>query len=284
MAALVATMLLLNSGRANAQTSIVVNVPFEYLRQGTAGVLSITGPDLAGGVVSVLGRNYPFFSVTGGFAALIAVPIETRIRRDYPMEVTVYQANGTALNWTGTLNVQSGEYIREPTFTVPSDRLYLLDWDVQSNEDLRLKTIYSQVTPERYWEGQFAQPVNGPRSSPFGSVRDYNDGSTRRHTGTDFVEPVGTPVAASASGRVVFARRLDIHGNSIVIDHGWGVFSEYSHLSDIFVVPGQFVLQGQIIGMSGNTGRSTGPHVHWEIAVNGVWVSPLDFMTMKLPT
>ncbi len=269
---------------SQAQASIVVNMPFEYLRQGTAGVLSISGPDIAGGVVSVLDRNYTFFPVTGGFAALISVPIETRIKRDYPMKITVYQAKGGTLNWDGLLSVQSGEFIREPLFSLPSDRFYLLDWDIQANEDLRLKTIYSTVTPERYWEGLFTLPVNGTRSSPFGSVRDYNDGSTRRHTGSDFSVPQGTPVLASASGKVAFARGMDIHGNIVAIDHGWGVFSSYSHLREIYVVPGQYVLQGQVIGLSGNTGRSTGPHVHWEIAVNGIWINPLEFIAIKLPS
>jgi murein DD-endopeptidase MepM/ murein hydrolase activator NlpD len=76
---------------------------------------------------------------------------------------------------------------------------------------------------------------------------------------------------------------MDIHGNNVIIDHGWGIYSEYAHLSQRYVVPGQFVLQGDVIGLSGNTGRSTGPHIHWEIAVGGTWVSPVEFYKTKLP-
>jgi len=126
-------------------------------------------------------------------------------------------------------------------------------------------------------------PVNSAFSSPFGTFRLFNDIAVRRHTGQDLHATTGTPVLASADGRVVFSRALDIHGESIIIDHGWGIFSEYSHLSARYVVPGQFFLQGDVIGLSGGTGRATGPVVHWEIAVNDNWVDPIDFMHMKLP-
>jgi hypothetical protein len=266
-----------------AREAVVITLNFEFLRQGTAGVVSLSGPDLVGGVASAFERTYPFFPITGGFAALLAVPMEQRIR-DYPITVTVYRANGETLTWEGTVKVASGEFIREPTFILPSEKFHLLDMSVQENEDARMNSIYSVVTPERFWEGQFSLPANAPTTSPFGSVRDFNDGSTRRHGGYDFRMPVGTPVKASASGRVVYARPLDIHGNNVIIDHGWGVFSNYSHLSQIFVVPGQIVLQGEVIGLSGNTGRSTGPHLHWEIAVNGVLINPMDFIRLKMPT
>ncbi|MCS6872609.1 MAG: M23 family metallopeptidase [Anaerolineae bacterium] len=266
-----------------AQSAIVVTLNFEFLRQGTAGVVTLSGEGVVGGVINAFERIYPFFPVTGGFAAFLAVPMEQRIR-DYPITVTVYRADGEPLTWEGTVRVASGEFIREPTFVLPSEKLHLLDMAVQESENARLNSIYSVVTPERFWEGQFSLPANAPTTSPFGSVRDFNDGSVRRHTGHDFRMAVGTPVKASASGRVVYARPLDIHGSNVIIDHGWGVFSNYSHLSQIFVVPGQIVLQGEVIGLSGNTGRSTGPHLHWEIAVNGVLINPMDFIRLKMPT
>lgn len=269
--------------RIAAQNALVITLNFEFLRQGTAGTISLTGEGVVGGVAAVFDRTFPFFPVTGGFAAVIAVPIEQRIK-DYPITVTVYQAGGGSANWTGTLDVFSGEFIREPIFTIPSDKAFLLNPVIQTNEDDRLIQIYSVITAERFWEGQFKWPVNAPLTSPFGSVRDFSDGSVRRHTGYDFRLETGVPVMSTASGRVVFARNMDIHGNIIIIDHGWGVFSSYSHFSQMFVVPGQYVLQGEVLGLSGNTGRSTGPHLHWEVAVNGVWVNPIEFAKLKLPT
>lgn len=268
--------------RVVAQPSIVVNLEFEYLRQGTAGVISLTGPDMVGAVVAALGRTYPFFHTSKGLACLLAVPIQEKIA-SYPIQVTVTKTDNTTVAWQGTLRVEAGEFVDEPAFILPTSKVYLLKPEIQSNEDERLLLIYSQVTPTRFWDGPFTRPVNGALSSPFGSWRTYNDGSTRRHTGYDLRASEGTPILASANGRVVFARALDIHGNSIIVDHGLGVFTEYSHLSEIYVVPGQFIMQGDVLGMSGNTGRSTGPHVHWEIAINGVWVNPLTFQTLKLP-
>jgi murein DD-endopeptidase MepM/ murein hydrolase activator NlpD len=269
---------------ARAQQQIVIHPAFDYLRQGTAGIITLTGPDIATATATTLGRTYTFFPTSQGFTCLLAVPMEQKIK-DYPLVITVNRSDGSTAAWEGTLKVSSGQFIAEdPTqFYLPSNKLHLLRDDVQASEDKRLLTTYSIVTPVRYWDGAFMPPVNGALSSPFGSVRVYNGSVQRRHTGYDFRAAMGTPVLASANGRVVLSRPLDIHGNNVVIDHGWGVFSEYAHLSAIYVVPGQFVLQGDVIGLSGNTGRSTGPHVHWEIAVNDIWVNPVAFMQLKLP-
>jgi murein DD-endopeptidase MepM/ murein hydrolase activator NlpD len=147
-----------------------------------------------------------------------------------------------------------------------------------------LIALYSGITPERLWQaGSFLRPVGGGRISPFGALRIYNDGSRRRHTGYDLRATLGSPILVAASGRVSFVGTMPIHGNIVIIDHGWGVFSSYSHLRDILVAAGQPVLRGQTIGLAGTTGRSTGPHLHWEVAVNGVWVDPLAFMSVALP-
>jgi len=265
-----------------APPPIIIDLKFDYLRQGTAGIITLSGPGLAGAAAATLGRTCRFFATRDGFACLIAVPMEQSIK-DYPLLVTLNKVDGSSANWEGKLKVASGQFIAETTFNVPSSKFYLLREGIEASEEARLKSVYGLVTPERYWEGAFIQPVDGAPSSPFGTVRTYNDGKTRRHTGYDLRALTGTPVRASSNGRVVFARPLDIHGNMVIIDHGWGVFSSYSHLSEIYVVPGQFVLQGDVIARSGNTGRSLGPHVHWEIAVGATVVEPLAFMRLSLP-
>ncbi len=267
---------------AQAQQAIVIKPDFDYLRQGTAGVILLTGPDIAGAVTSAFDHNYPFFPSGQGFACLLAVPMTQRIK-DYPLAITITRRDGSTVKWEGIIKVASGQFIQEDPYSLPAEKVHLLRDDVQQSEDAKLLSTYSMVTPMRFWDGAFTPPLTGPLSSPFGSFRLFNGFATKRHTGYDFKAPVGTPVLASANGRVVLSRTLDIHGENIVIDHGWGIFSEYAHLSARFVVPGQYVLQGDVIGLSGNTGRSTGPHVHWEIAVDGIWVNPLDFKDLKLP-
>ncbi len=269
-------------GAASAQQSLVLSVGFDSLRQGTAGVMTLSGPDMAGAVASTMGLSCPFFPVSTGYACLLAVPMDERIR-DYPLAITARRTDGSSPTWQGLLKVASGEFVAEPAFTIPASKFYLLRPDIEASENQLLQSVYSPVTQQRFWDGPLTPPVDGRLTSPFGSVRSYNDGSTRRHTGYDLSAPTGTAVRASSNGRIVLSRPLDIHGNIIVIDHGEGLYSSYSHLSTRFVVPGQFVLQGQVIGLSGNTGRSLGPHVHWEVAVRGIVVDPAAFSHVKLP-
>lgn len=270
------------NNRLYAQQTVVVDFQFQFVRQGSVGIIKISGPDVMSGIAHALNHDYRFFSATDGYAALLSVPMDTPIK-DYPLRIDIARADGSSVNWTGTLKVATGQFIQEPSVLLPSNKVYLLSQQIQEDEDAKLLSTYRMVTPDRYWDGRFTTPVNAALSSPFGSWRLFNAGIERRHTGQDFRVPIGTPVLASANGRVVLSRPLDIHGESIVIDHGWGIFTEYSHLSARYVVPGQFVLQGDIIGLSGNTGRITGPCVHWEVAVDGTWVDPLGFLTVKLP-
>jgi murein DD-endopeptidase MepM/ murein hydrolase activator NlpD len=129
----------------------------------------------------------------------------------------------------------------------------------------------------------FIAPMDSEITSAFGSFRTLNQYTQTRHTGWDFRAPPGTPVRASADGEVAYAGPLDIRGNYVLLDHGFGVFSGYAHFSEMYVTVGQSVAQGEIIGVSGNTGRSNGPHLHWEISVNGEWIDSLQFTEMWLP-
>jgi murein DD-endopeptidase MepM/ murein hydrolase activator NlpD len=120
-------------------------------------------------------------------------------------------------------------------------------------------------------------------TSPFGAVRVFNNNFNTLHTGWDYQVGVGQPVMATASGVVAFAGPLDIRGNYVLIDHGYGVYSGYAHHSVIYVTQGQPVSAGQIIGQVGTTGRSSSPHAHFEMAVNGYWIDSVDFMKLPLP-
>jgi murein DD-endopeptidase MepM/ murein hydrolase activator NlpD len=115
-------------------------------------------------------------------------------------------------------------------------------------------------------------PVSGPVTSPFG----YRWG--RLHAGIDIAVPVGTPIHAAASGTVALAGWVDGYGNYTCIDHGGGLATCYAHQSSLAVSIGTHVTQGQVIGYSGNTGHSTGPHLHFEVRINGTPVDPLGYL------
>ena len=124
------------------------------------------------------------------------------------------------------------------------------------------------------------------RSRPrFGSRRSYNNsGYDYYHAGLDFYyTSLDDQIYAPARGRVVFAGPLTVRGNTTFIDHGWGVYTGYLHQSEILVTVGDLVEVGQVIGRVGDTGRATGPRLHWEILVGGVPVNPLDWVETAYP-
>jgi murein DD-endopeptidase MepM/ murein hydrolase activator NlpD len=125
---------------------------------------------------------------------------------------------------------------------------------------------------------QYLHPVNGPVSSSFGMRVHPISGQLQMHEGMDMAVPIGTPVKASGSGEVVFAGEVSGYGNLVVVDHGNGVQSLYGHLDSIDVKAGDAVRRGQVIAASGNSGRSTGPHLHFEIRLGGRPVNPVDFV------
>jgi murein DD-endopeptidase MepM/ murein hydrolase activator NlpD len=141
----------------------------------------------------------------------------------------------------------------------------------------QLQAVYARRTP-RHWSGAFARPVEGPASSNFGTRSYYNGERRAPHAGVDFSAQSGTPVRASNAGTVALAAPLYFTGNTVVIDHGAGLFSIFAHLSEINVAEGETVRPDTIVGLVGATGRVTAPHLHWSVRLDGARVDPLSLM------
>ncbi len=138
-----------------------------------------------------------------------------------------------------------------------------------------LDAVLTQETNEQLWSGRFVRPVKGYTTSVFGTYRLYNGKKLGDHRGWDIGGlPAGTNVHASNSGVVVFSGKLYAYGNTVVIDHGFGINTIYMHLKKRLVSNGDLVLKSQIIGQLGNTGISTAPHLHFGASVHGVRVDP----------
>lgn len=140
--------------------------------------------------------------------------------------------------------------------------------------------IYGTVTPKNYVKSEYIVPMNSKITSSFGKARVYNSTLNGYHSGTDFRAKIGTPIIASNSGKVVLAQDRFYAGKSIVIDHGQGIYTCYYHLSEFKVKEGDMVEKAQIIGLSGDTGRITGPHLHFSVRVGGLQVDPLQLIAL----
>jgi murein DD-endopeptidase MepM/ murein hydrolase activator NlpD len=177
-----------------------------------------------------------------------------------------------------TIQVVDGEYpVRN--LVVNQSTMSLLDPAKMNQEDAFLNGVFGKWTPEKRWTGAFLAPVGAARiSSGFGVRRSINGGpATWAHEGTDYAARVGEPIRASAEGTVVFAGPLYVRGNVVVVDHGWGVMTGYFHMSQILAEQGQGVEQGDVIGLLGDTGFATGPHLHVEVRVRNQFVEPLEW-------
>ncbi len=167
---------------------------------------------------------------------------------------------------------------------LPPEASELLDPALVSQERERLNLVMKDSSERKLWEGLFVVPTEGQISLPFGRGVSYNGGPvTSYHTGVDFAAPEGSLVLAANNGRVVLAEELTVRGGTVFLDHGLGVFSGYFHLSEILVEEGQEIAKGKLIGKVGNTGLSSGPHLHWGIRVGGVYVSPLEWTWRLMP-
>jgi murein DD-endopeptidase MepM/ murein hydrolase activator NlpD len=143
-------------------------------------------------------------------------------------------------------------------------------------EQEEIKAIYGQVTREKLWKGPFSLPVKSRVTSPFGSKRVYNGEMKSFHQGLDLRAHIGTPIHAPAPGIVVLAKNLFFTGNTVLLDHGYGVFTIYGHMSRLKVKKGDRVASGTILGLAGMTGRANGPHLHWGAVIHRLKVNPLE--------
>jgi hypothetical protein len=147
-------------------------------------------------------------------------------------------------------------------------------------EARKIKRVYAEGSIDRLWDGEFQLPMTSDITSPFGNKRVFNGQLKSFHNGVDFRARSATPVYAANSGVVKMAENLFYSGNAVVIDHGTGIFTIYAHLSRIDVTAGQHVEKGQRLGLTGATGRVSGPHLHWGVKVKGVAVNPMQLIQL----
>jgi murein DD-endopeptidase MepM/ murein hydrolase activator NlpD len=201
----------------------------------------------------------------------------------YAVELDALDGSGAPFSVKLALTVTTTDFPVDAVSLPPSVSA-LLAPDVAAREAASLNALYAPVTPTRLWDGLMQWPVQGPITTNFGQARSYNGGPVSgHHSGVDIGVDFGTPVGAAAPGVVAFAGSLAERGNFIAVDHGLGVYTGYAHLSQIVALVGTRVSAGDVIGLVGTTGLSTGPHLHWEVAVHTINVDAMRWTWNLLP-
>ncbi len=233
--------------------------------------------------------SFSFDSKSKTWFALAGVSLETA-PGSYNLELSGETAAGkmpsTKISFTRKLTVTRGKYPKiqvklnvESKFTEPTPEQQK---EIEEGQQIK-KDYLNRVTPEREWSGPFTAPAEAEISDVFGSERIFNGKTSSPHLGLDFRVPSGTPVAAMNDGTVLLARPLYFEGNFVVLDHGQGLLTLYLHLSEFKVKEGDQVKRGAVLGLSGGTGRATGPHLHVAVRWQGTYLDPASLLRLQLP-
>jgi Peptidase family M23 len=208
---------------------------------------------------------------------LIGIDLEKPPGR-YEWKVSWPGSEGNVLTCSIFITVRSGKF---PIERLKVDKQFVQpdpEQQKRAEEDQKkMRAIYDTITPERLWGGKFLLPLKDVTTGGnFGRRRILNGEARSPHAGVDFPAPTGTAVFASQSGSVVLAENLYYSGNTVVLDHGYGIYTLYAHLSVIGVQPGDSVKAGAEIGKVGATGRVTGPHLHWGLTIDHARVNAMQ--------
>jgi len=226
------------------------------------------------------GRVFSFYADANGrtWSGLVGIDLETKAGR-YKVSFRGSQMNGAAVHFDHPLVVTSKTFptrrltVEEKFVTPPAEVRERI-----RKESERVQATFTVVSPQRLWRGTFRAPVPGTVISEFGKRNVINGEPRSPHAGTDFRAASGTPIRAPNAGVVVLADDLYFSGNTIIIDHGLGLFSYFAHLSAFSAREGTRIRAGEIIGKVGATGRVTGPHLHWSVRLGGSRVDPVSLL------
>ncbi len=226
------------------------------------------------------GKRYPFyrnrFAKGREFYAL--VPASYYAKPGARKLVVVYIEKGRKHYRSFPVELYEGDYETEKLRVAPSRaKISAKNRKRIARERREALRIYRTSTPKLYIKAPLDLPLKSKITSRFGNKRLFNGVLKSYHSGTDFRAKTGTPIHAVANGRVVLTKNRFFAGNSVIIDHGQGIYTCYYHLSRFRVKPGERVKRGEVIGLAGATGRVTGPHLHYSVRVNGVQVDPIQF-------
>jgi len=258
----------------------------------------ISNTTIANGATSLIEfekeKNYKYEKITLGKKSFKVYPHPLNKNKMYallpisyynkPSEESLkisYKEQNSVKSKNISLTIKQGDYKKEKINVTKSKvnpkKKHSERISKEYNEAMK---IYGTSTKQSYLKTPFILPLDSFITSDFGKARVYNDTLKGYHSGTDFRAKVGTPIAASNDGVVVLAKDRFYAGGTVLIDHGQGIYTCYYHMSKFDVKVSQVIKKGDIIGLSGKSGRVTGPHLHFSVRVGGVQVDPLQFVAL----
>ena len=272
--------------RTNCAEDVILKLSAGIAAQGSLITTEVLAPTRLANLSSEWdGRLTPLWheDETSALHGLLGIDLEKPPGR-YEWKVAWTSAGGKPESCSEFVTVHAGKFATE-RLTVEK-QFVQPDPEQQKraeSDQKKMRAIYDTITPERLWEGKFRLPLkNVTTGGNFGKRRILNGEPRSPHSGVDFPAAAGTPVFASQSGRVVLAENLYYSGNTVVIDHGYGIYTMYAHLSEIGVRADQPVKAGTEIGKVGATGRVTGPHLHWGLTIDHARVNAMYIAQRQL--
>lgn len=248
----------------------------EIARQGKCFSITVTSAEGFSEIEGrFLGQNFSCYKKGNFFQGIIGVLPEQK-PGNYPLSLTMVRDDGAREKRVISVKVSSARFPYVSFWLKPSKKK-LFTQDLIAQEWARIEKALLVEPEQKVWAGRFALPAKGPTSMVFGTVERVNGKPTGRHRGHDIAVPMGTRVFAANNGRVVFAEQLKAFGGTIVMDHGQGIHTLYFHLSKFLAAVGQEVSRGEVIALSGNSGISSGPHLHWGMSVHNLRVDPVQW-------
>jgi murein DD-endopeptidase MepM/ murein hydrolase activator NlpD len=268
---------------AQSSPALTVSHQARRLEPGEAVVLVIASATPLKEVrATAFGRDIPVVQgdAPGRWLGLFGIDVETKAGR-HEVVVNGLTADGAALHARHPLVVGARKFpirqlsVDDAFVNPPASARARIEAEAKAVE-----AVLARVSPAPWWSGPLVTPVPGEATSGFGRRSVLNGEVRSLHAGVDFRAAEGTPVKTPARGRVALAADHYFAGKVVIVDHGLGLFSFLAHLSSISVAEGQVVEQGEVVGLSGATGRVTGPHLHWSVRLPGARVDPLSLMAV----
>jgi len=258
-----------------APAATAADLPRESRVPGGVALIDLGEAEASPGKVTFNGYGAPVLRAGSGWVAVVGIPLDAA---PGPQSAQLQPADGKAraleFEVTDKRYDEQRLKVSNKRHVDPSPE----DLERIERESRRVEAALGHYSADRVPDLAMRTPVPGPRSSSFGLRRFFNDQPRKPHSGMDIAAPTGTPVLNPAPGRVLDTGDFFFNGNTVFVDHGEGVVTMYCHLSRIDVKPGDDVATGAVLGAVGATGRVTGPHLHWSIAVNRAMVDPALFL------